>query len=313
MSKASPLTKTTQSLPPHFSPWYLVWKRFCRHKAGLVSGIFILVLAILCLSAPLLAAWFGHDPFAVDFFVRLEPAGSQYWLGTDELGRDVFLRLLYGGQISLAVGTVAAFATAVLGTLIGACAGYFGGKADALLMRIADFTLSLPTLPLMIVLAAVDLSKMGLPQSWVQGENASFIRIIVIVALFGWPATARLVRSGTLSVRERDYVKAAIGYGASPWRVIRKHILPNVLSPVIIATTMAVGGVILLESALSFLGLGIQPPMPSWGNMLQNAQDVIWQSPGLAIYPGIAILLTVMAFNFLGDALQDALDPKSMV
>nr|WP_269808771.1 ABC transporter permease [Enterovibrio nigricans] len=210
-------------------------------------------------------------------------------------------------------GLVSAFATAIVGTLVGVCAGYFGGKLDAILMRVADFTLSLPTLPLMIVLAAVDMNKLGLPQSWVQSENASFIRIIIIVALFGWPITARLVRSGTLSVRERDYVKAVVGYGASPWRIMRRHILPNVLSPVIIATTMAVGGVILLESALSFLGLGIQPPTPSWGNMLQNAQEVIWQSPGLAIYPGVAILSTVMAFNFLGDALQDALDPKSIV
>ncbi|WP_232313090.1 ABC transporter permease [Enterovibrio coralii] len=310
MSQLSSTPLKTQT--KHYSPSYLVWQRFCSHKAGLVSAVFIALLAVLCISAPLITSWFGHDPFAVDFFARFEHSSSKHWLGADELGRDVFLRLLYGGQVSLAVGTVAALATAIIGTLVGVCAGYFGGKLDAILMRIADFTLSLPTLPLMIVLAAVDLSKLGLPQSWVQGENASLIRIVVIVALFGWPTTARLVRSGTLSVRERDYVKAAIGYGASPWRIIRRHIVPNVLSPVIIATTMAVGGVILLESALSFLGLGIQPPMPSWGNMLQNAQEVIWQSPGLAIYPGLAILLTVMAFNFLGDALQDAMDPKAI-
>ncbi|OEF53012.1 NAD synthetase [Enterovibrio norvegicus] len=308
MMDAAPNAVTKRSAS---SPWMLVWHRFCQHKAGLISAVFVFLLTLLCFSAPLLADWFGHDPFEVDFMTRFEPVSDTHWLGADELGRDVFLRLLYGGQVSLAVGAVAAFATAILGTLVGVFAGYFGGKLDAVLMRIADFTLSLPTLPLMIVLAAVDLSKLGLPESWAQGENASFIRIIVIVALFGWPTTARLVRSGTLSVRERDYVKAAIGYGASPWRIIRRHVLPNVLSPVIIATTMALGGVILLESALSFLGLGIQPPMPSWGNMLQNAQEVIWQSPGLAIYPGVAILLTVMAFNFLGDALQDALDPKA--
>nr|WP_217538671.1 ABC transporter permease [Vibrio metschnikovii] len=296
---------------PSVSPWRLVWNRFKRHKAGLVSAIFVVLLVILCFSASLIARWMGHDPFDVNFFARLEPASSTHWLGTDELGRDVFLRLLYGGQISLMVGAVAAFATAIIGSLIGVCAGYFGGKIDAILMRIADFTLSLPTLPLMIVLAAVDLRKLGLPDEWVQGDTISLLRIIVIVALFGWPTTARLVRSGTLSVREREYVKAAVGYGASSARIIRKHVLPNVLSPVIISTTMALGGVILLESALSFLGLGIQPPLPSWGNMLQNAQEMIWQSPGLAIYPGVAILFTVMAFNFLGDALQDALDPKA--
>ncbi|NNN82856.1 ABC transporter permease [Vibrio sp. A8-1] len=296
---------------PSVSPWRLVWSRFKRHKAGVVSAIFVVLLVILCFSASLIARWMGHDPFDVNFFARLEPASSTHWLGTDELGRDVFLRLLYGGQISLMVGAVAAFATAIIGSLIGVCAGYFGGKVDAILMRIADFTLSLPTLPLMIVLAAVDLRKLGLPDEWVQGDTISLLRIIVIVALFGWPTTARLVRSGTLSVREREYVKAAVGYGASSARIIRKHVLPNVLSPVIISTTMALGGVILLESALSFLGLGIQPPLPSWGNMLQNAQEMIWQSPGLAIYPGVAILFTVMAFNFLGDALQDALDPKA--
>jgi peptide/nickel transport system permease protein len=177
-------------------------------------------------------------------------------------------------------------------------------------MRFTDGMIALPLLPLLIVLAALDLNKLGLPASVAQSEWISLYRIVVIVALFGWTTVARLVRGATLSMREREFVMAAYSIGAGPVRIMTVHILPNVISPIVIATTLSVGNIILLESVLSFLGLGIQPPLPSWGNMLSNAQELIWSAPALAFYPGGLILITVMAFNFLGDGLQDALDPR---
>jgi peptide/nickel transport system permease protein len=220
--------------------------------------------------------------------------------------------LLYGGQVSLFIGIVAALASAVLGTMIGLLAGYYGGKLDALLMRLTDGVIALPLLPLLIVLAALDLNKLGLPESVVQDPNISLYRIIVIISLVGWTTVARLVRAAALSVRERDYVLAATVAGAGGLRIMAVHILPNVVSPIVVASTLSVGNVILLESVLSFLGLGIQPPIASWGNMLTGAQELIWSNPVLAFYPGMLIFVTVIAFNFLGDGLQDALDPRAI-
>ena len=270
-----------------------------------------MLLALCSLAAPLLAAWLGHDPNAVDLLGRFAAPSVSHPLGTDELGRDLLLRLLYGGQVSLFVGLVGAVAAALLGTVIGLVAGYVGGRADALLMRLTDAVIALPLLPLLIVLAAVDLGKLGVPAAIAQSESASLYRILLIIALVGWTTVARLVRGATLSVRERDYVRAAVALGAGPLRIMVRHILPNVVSPIIVATTLSVGYVILTESVLSFLGLGIQPPLPSWGNMLTNAQELIWEAPALAIYPGLLIFVTVIAFNFLGDGLQDALDPRA--
>jgi peptide/nickel transport system permease protein len=275
------------------------------------SGIVLVLLALASLAAPLVAVLLGHDPTAVDLLGRFAASSGEHPLGTDELGRDLLLRLLYGGQVSLFVGLVGAVAAASLGTIIGLVAGYLGGRTDTLLMRLTDAVIALPLLPLLIVLAAIDLSKLGLPASLAHSESASLYRILVIVALVGWTTVARLVRGATLSVRERDYVRAAVALGAGPLRIMTRHILPNVVSPIIVATTLSVGYVVLLESTLSFLGLGIQPPLPSWGNMLTNAQELIWQAPALAIYPGLLIFITVIAFNFLGDGLQDAMDPRA--
>jgi peptide/nickel transport system permease protein len=191
-------------------------------------------------------------------------------------------------------------------------AGYVGGRTDALLMRFTDAVIALPLLPLLIVLAALDLSKLGLPAALAHSEAASLYRILAIIALVGWTTVARLVRGTTLSVRERDFIRAAVAQGAGPVRIMLRHVLPNVVSPIIVATTLSIGNVILIESVLSFLGLGIQPPLPSWGNMLTNAQELIWQAPVLAIYPGLLIFVTVIAFNFLGDGLQDAMDPRAI-
>jgi len=210
----------------------------------------------------------------------------------------------------LAVGFSAALATAILGTAIGLAAGYFGGRLDAILMRITDGVIALPLLPLLIVLAAVDPEKIGLPRAFAEAETASLYRVIVIVALLGWTTVARLVRATALSLRERPFVLAARAQGAGPGRIMRIHVLPNLASPIIVATTLSAGHVILLESVLSFLGLGIQPPTPSWGNLLANAQELVWSAPALAVYPGLLIFVTVVAFNFVGDGLQDALDPR---
>jgi peptide/nickel transport system permease protein len=296
---------------PAALPRRLLLRRFRRHRLAMVSAIALLLLALCSLAAPLLAAWLGHDPNAVDLLGRFAAPSVSHPLGTDELGRDLLLRLLYGGQVSLFVGLVGAVAAALLGTVIGLVAGYVGGRADALLMRLTDAVIALPLLPLLIVLAAVDLGKLGVPAAIAQSESASLYRILLIIALVGWTTVARLVRGATLSVRERDYVRAAVALGAGPLRIMVRHILPNVVSPIIVATTLSVGYVILTESVLSFLGLGIQPPLPSWGNMLTNAQELIWEAPALAIYPGLLIFVTVIAFNFLGDGLQDALDPRA--
>lgn len=293
------------------TPLALVTQRFLRHRLALVSAGVLAVLAVASLLAPAIEGWLGLDANAVDLFNRLARPSAAHPLGTDEAGRDVLVRLLYGGRVSLFVGIAAALTAAVLGTGVGLLSGYFGGRLDALFMRLTDGVIALPLLPLLIVLAAIDLQKLGFSAEAAQAESMSLYRIVVIVALVGWTTVARLVRATALSLRERPFVLAARAQGASSFRIMAVHILPNLASPVIVATTLSVGNVILLESVLSFLGLGIQPPLPSWGNLLTNAQELIWDAPALAIYPGLAIFVTVIAFNFVGDGLQDALDPRA--
>ena len=289
----------------------LAFRRFRRHRLAVVSLGLLSLLVIASGAAPLAEMALGTEAGTVNLFARFGPPSLSAPLGTDELGRDVFVRLLYGGRVSLAVGLITAIAAALIGTAVGLLAGYFGGRLDALLMRLTDGVIALPLLPLLIVLAAIDLNKLGLPPSIAELENMSLYRIMAIVALVAWTTVARLVRGAALSLRERDFVQAARAQGASGARIMVVHILPNLISPIIVATTLSVGNVILLESVLSFLGLGIQPPIPSWGNLLTNAQELIFSSPALAFYPGTLIFLTVIAFSFLGDGLQDALDPKA--
>jgi len=293
------------------SPGRMILRKFLRHRLAVASGFLLVLMALASLAAPLVADLLGQDVETVNLFERFAPASTKNPLGTDELGRDLLLRLLYGGQISLFVGLVGAIASAAIGTVIGVIAGYAGGRIDAFLMRFTDAVIALPLLPLLIILAAVDFTKLGLPAGVMRSSYGSLYIILGIIALVGWTTVARLVRGATLSVRERDYVRAATALGAGPVRIIVRHILPNVISPIIVATTLSVGNVILIESILSFLGLGIQPPLPSWGNMLTNAQELIWQAPPLAIWPGLLIFIAVIAFNFLGDGLQDALDPRA--
>jgi peptide/nickel transport system permease protein len=283
-----------------------------RGRPLVLAAIIVLaMLVVLSAAAPAIETLLGVDANEADLLQRLQPPSLAHPLGTDEIGRDVLLRLLYGGRVSLLVGFIAAVIAAAIGTVVGVIAGYFGGRLDAVLMRLADGVIALPLLPLLIVLAAVDLSKLGL-SAVAASESASLYRIIAITALVGWTTVARLVRGATLSLKARDFVRAAVALGAQPARVMAVHILPNAISPIVVATTLAVGQIILFESVLSFLGLGIQPPLPSWGNMLTNAQEVIWTAPFLAVYPGLLILLTVAACNLLGDALQEILDPRTI-
>ena len=290
----------------------LYWERFRANRLALVSAAVLLLLSAAVLAAPLLAALTGQDPTLVDLYHRLAAPSLAHPLGTDELGRDMLLRLLEGGRISMAVGIAGAVAAAVVGTAIGLFAGYRGGAADAVLMRMTDGVIALPLLPLLIVLAAVDLRKLGVPAELARSETASLYRIVVLVTLVGWTTVARLVRGATLSLKAQEFVRAAVALGATPLRVMLVHILPNLASPIIVATMLSVGNVILLESVLSFLGLGIAPPLASWGAMLSGAQETITLAPALAIYPGALIFLVVVACNLLGDGLQDALDPRTL-
>jgi peptide/nickel transport system permease protein len=276
----------------------------------LAAGVVLVAVAALSLGAPLLAAWLGHDPEAVDLMGRFARPDADHPLGRDELGRDLALRLAYGGQVSLAVGLAGALAAALIGTIVGLVAGTTGGWLDALLMRVTDAVIALPVLPLLIVLSAVDPAELGPLSGLFARGPGDVARIVVLVALVGWTTTARLVRAQALSVRTHDFVRAAEALGASPLRIMVRHILPSCASPIVVATTLAVGSVILTESVLSFLGLGIQPPTPSWGNMLTNAQELVWAAPRLAILPGLAIFVTVVCVNVLGDGLQDVLDPR---
>ena len=294
------------------SPRALLRRRFLKHTLGVGSLVVLIILGLAAACAGLVEGWLGVDAAEVNLFSIKQPPSPEHILGTDELGRDLLVRLLYGGQVSLVVGLLAAVFAALIGTGIGLLAGYYGGVIDAFLMRLTDSVIALPLLPLLIVLAAIDLRKIGLPGSWAASEDISLYRIVFLIALVGWTTVARLVRGATLSMRSREFVRAAEALGARAPRIMLVHILPNVVSPIIVATTLSIGNIILLESVLSFLGLGIQPPTASWGNMLTNALELIWDAPALVLYPGVLIFVTVIAFNFLGDALQDALDPRAI-
>ena len=287
-------------------------KRFMRHRMAVASLCLIALLAMASFGAPVIEAALGVDAGKTNLFNRSATPSLDHPLGTDELGRDLLVRLLYGGRVSLIVGLAAAAVAAVAGTFIGLLAGYYGGWLDSILMRVTDGVIALPLLPLLIVLAAVDLTKLGLPTVLTESENVSLYRIVLIISFVGWTTVARLVRAETLTLKRREFIRAAISQGAGAGRVMRVHILPNAISPIIVATTLSIGNIILLESVLSFLGLGIQPPAASWGAMLTNAQELIWANPTLAIWPGLLIFVTVIAFNFLGDGLQDALDPRAL-
>ena len=238
------------------TPLALAIRRLKRHRLAMFSLWLLVALIATVVLAGQLQQLLGIDPAAIDLYNRMAGSSAGHWLGTDELGRDVLMRILHGGRVSLFVGLVTALVAASIGTVIGLSAGYFGGRLDATLMRVTDGVVALPGLPLLIVLAAIDLEKLGLPITLIQSEQLSFFRIVLILSLLGWTVVARLVRGATLSIKERDFIQAAVGSGASHAKIMYKHILPNLLSPIIVAVTLSVGNVILIESVLSFLGLG---------------------------------------------------------
>ena len=266
--------------------------KFLNHKLAVISAVVLIVLAIMCYLAPLIAPY-KFD--AIDLRSIRKPPNLKHILGTDGLGRDLFTRLLYGGRISITIGLTAAMLGTLMGTLIGAAAGYYGKTIDNLLMRFTDLAYSIPTLPLIIVIGAY--------------ANTNAVSLVLIIGLLSWMSTARVVRGSILSVKENEYVVAAKALGASDRLVIFRHILPNIGNSIIIGTTLGVGNAIIVESSLSFLGLGVSPPTPTWGNMLMDSQSTMATQPWLTIFPGMAILLTVLCVNFIGDGLQDALDP----
>jgi peptide/nickel transport system permease protein len=246
-------------------------------------------------------------------FKRLTKRFQRYHLlGTDELGRDVFVRLIYGTRVSLGVGVLVALLSALVGLLVGCLAGFYGGPLDAILMRVTDSLLSLPLLPVLIVIAAVDFGKVPVLKNLITPNNQAVMKLVVILCLFSWMWVARLVRSSVMALKDREFVLAARSLGATDIHIITRHMIPNVIAPLLVAVTLGVGESILFEAALSYLGLGIQPPTPSWGNMLFNAQEIIYQAPGLAILPGLLIIATTISFNYIGDGLQAAIDPKAL-
>lgn len=280
---------------PPAGPWTMAWRRFREHRLAVAAAMAIALLTISAVMIPLVPSL--RDPVLIDVGHKFAPPGKEgYWLGADELGRDVFSRLLFGGRVSLLVGLSTALVTIVVGSVAGAVAGYSGGRVDNFIMRIADIMLCFPTLFLALVLAAF--------------LGSSLLSVTLIISLTSWMAVARLVRGQILSLREQEFITAARAIGAPGRHIIFKELLPNAVAPIVVAATLNVANAILTESYLSFLGYGIQPPVPSWGNMLNKAQTYVTQAPWVAIFPGIMITITVTAFNFLGDGLRDALDPR---
>ena len=272
-----------------------VWKRFRRHTLALIGLVTIVILAVLSLAAPVLTQ---QSPYSTDLQSISQSPSSTYWLGTDATGRDVFSRMLYAGRVSLSVGVSVVLISLVVGMSLGAVAGYFGGFTDAAIMRFVDVVLSFPSVLIIITLIAM--------------LGPSLFNLILVMGLLNWPPITRLLRADFLSLRERDYVLAARSIGAPAGRLVIRHMLPNAMAPIIVAATFGVASAILLEAGLSFLGLGVQMPTPSWGNMLSSAQSltVLDRMPWLWIPPGIMIALAVLAINFIGDGLRDALDPR---
>lgn len=287
------------------SLWQNIWRRFCRDRLALL-GLIILTLIILSI---VVGPFFYSVPIdAIDFGQASAPPSWQHPFGTNDLGQDQLARVLFGGRISLTVG-IAAMAVAIfLGTAIGAIAGFYGGFVDSLLMRLTDLFLSLPQLPLLLLVVYLFRDTL---KAIAGPELGIFVLVVIVIGGLNWMSVARLVRGNVLKLREMEFMSAANALGASPVRLISVHILPNVLSVIIVAATLAVGNGIITESTLSFLGLGFPPDVPTWGQMLFQAKDYLTWSPHMALFPGLAIFLTVLCINYIGDGLRDALDPKT--
>jgi len=277
--------------------WEESWRRLLGNRAGVASGALVLLLGAAALAAPVIAGLvLRQDPLSQDLHATFQGPGPGHLLGTDNLGRDVLARLLYGGRVSLGVGFLSVALSTTVGGVVGVAAGYYGGTADDVLMRLVDVLLAIPGLYLLILVGAV--------------VTVNAVTLSCLIAFVGWGALARLARAEVLSVRHRDFVLAARSIGASDLRVMLRHIVPNVLHVAIVAASLGVGAVILLEAALDFIGLGVAPPTPTWGNMLSGAQSFFTHSVWLVVLPGSMIFLSVLATNLFGNAVRDAFDPR---
>ena len=275
------------------TPLQQFWQRFTANKFATAGLVVIVVLFLLSLAASVLTP---YQPDAIDAWHVLLPPSAEHWFGTDELGRDVLTRVIFGARVSLKVGFVAVGIAVLIGTVVGLFAGFYGGWIDTLLMRVVDIMLCFPTF--FLILAVITMLE------------PSIYYIMIIIGLTGWMGVARLVRAEVLSLKSRDFILAARVLGASDLRIIFRHVLPNALSPVLVSATLGVAGAILTESALSFLGIGVQPPTPSWGNILTSGKDYIEFAWWLSLFPGVAILVTVLSYNLVGEGIRDALDPR---
>jgi peptide/nickel transport system permease protein len=291
------------------SQWLVVWRRFRKHKLAVAGGLVILFLVAAAALAPLVAP---YDPIVQNVDsqgARLQNASPslEHLMGTDTIGRDVFSRLLHAGRISLLVAFTVVIVSESLGALIGAVSGYYGGMVDSLIQRFVEFMITLPTLPLLLAVSAL---LRGIEVPFVPRELSSVVIIVIVLTAFGWMGSCRLVRGMVLSLRSMDFIEASRALGMSNARIIVRHMVPNAMAPIIVNATLALGGVIIVESALSFLGFGVQPPTATWGNMLSEYQQDMWTQPAKVFYPGLAIFVVTLAFNYMGDGLRDALDPR---
>jgi peptide/nickel transport system permease protein len=274
-------------------------RRFFKHK---LASIAVAVLAVLVLASVFAFAT-PYSPTEQEPANRFQKSSMEHWFGTDELGRDIFTRILYGGRVSLAVGLFSTFLSIALGVVVGSLSGYFGGWVDSILMRITDAFLTFPTIFVLIILGAF-LREQQVP--WLKN---SVVIVIIIIAVLAWMWPARLVRGLFLVLREREFVTASRALGGSHLRIIVRHILPNCIGPILVSGTLQMAYAIITESGLSYLGFGVQPPTPTWGSILATAQDQVFRAPWLAFYPGLMIFITVMTINYIGDGLRDAFDP----
>jgi peptide/nickel transport system permease protein len=276
-----------------------VVRRFFKHRLAIFSVVMLGVMILMSLAAGMTP----YSPTEQDPANPFQPPSTAHWFGTDELGRDIFTRILYGGRVSLMVGLVSTMGAIFMGVVVGALAGYYGGQTDNVLMRITDTFLTLPTIFVLIILSSFLREQ---PYPWL--KNSTFV-VIVIIAVLSWMWTARLVRSLFITLREREFVSATRALGGSDRLIIMGHILPNCLGPILVSATLQMAFAIILESGLSYLGFGVQPPTPTWGAILSTAQVHVYRAPWMAFYPGMMIFITVMAINFIGDGLRDAFDP----
>jgi len=276
----------------HISGARRAWYEFRRNRFALVGAVFMIFIAFMAIFAPIVST---HDPYKQSLRKRMKPPTAEHWLGTDEVGRDVYSRLVYGARVSLFVGVVGTAAGVVCGTIVGLISGFFGVWVDTLVMRVIDIMYAFPGIVLAILFVAV--------------LGPRLFNLIIVLAIWATPTLSRIVRGNVLSLKEQDYIEAAMAIGAGRARIMFLHLLPNTLAPIIVYATLGVAGAILTTAALGFLGLGVQPPQAEWGNMLSNGRLYLRRGPLLMIFPGVLISVTVISINLIGDALRDALDP----